>query len=99
MVASHAVIADTPESKVLEMSKRMEMLAAAGDWDDVEDITVRLRSALLEVPEANRRPLLLAVQRSTEKVAEGATTARQSVSGKIKELRLGQVAKKAYELR
>ena len=99
MVASQAAISETPESVVLEMSKRMETLAAAGDWDDVEDIAVRLRSALLEVPEANRRTLLLAVQRSTEKVAEGAKIARQTVSGKIKELRLGQVAKKAYELR
>jgi len=99
MVASQAAISESPESVVLAMSKRMETLAAAGDWDDVEDIAMRLRSALLEVPEASRRPLLLVVQRSTEKVAEGAETARQTVSGKIKELRLGQVAKKAYELR
>lgn len=99
MVASHAVIADTPESIVLEMSKRMETLAAAGDWDDVEDIATRLRSAVLEVPEADRRSVLLAVLRSTDKVADEAKTARQTVSAKIKELRLGQVAKKAYELR
>jgi len=99
MVASHAVIADTPESIVLEMSRRMETLAAAGDWDDVEDIAMRLRSAVLDIPEADRRPVLLALQRSTDKVAEAAATARQTVSGKIKELRLGQVAKKAYELR
>ncbi len=99
MVASQAVISDTPESIVLEMSKRMETLAAAGDWDEVEDIAVRLRNAVLEVPEANRRPVLLAVQRTAAKVAEGARAARQTVSGKISELRLGQVAKKAYELR
>ena len=77
----------------------MEELAAAGDWDEVEDLAVRLRSALLEVPEAERRSVLLAVQRSTEKVTAGARSARETVTGKISELRLGQVAKKAYELR
>ena len=99
MVASHATMTNTPESVVLEMSARMEELAAAGDWDEVEDLAVRLRSALLEVPEAERRSVLLAVQRSTEKVTAGARSARETVTGKISELRLGQVAKKAYELR
>jgi hypothetical protein len=77
----------------------MEALAAAGDWDEVEDVAVRLRRAVMDVPEASRRPAVLAVQRSIEKVAAGAKEARQTVTGKISELRRGQVAKKAYELR
>jgi len=99
MVASQAAITVTPESIVSELSEQMEALAAAGDWEQVEEIAVRLRGAVLEVPEVDRRPVLLALQRSTEKVVAGARTARQTVTGKISELRLGQVAKKAYELR
>ncbi|MDH3615283.1 MAG: hypothetical protein OEQ90_02305 [Gammaproteobacteria bacterium] len=99
MVASHAAMRETPESRVLALSEHMEALAAAGDWDEVEDITVRLRRAVMEVPEARRRRVVLAVQRSIEKVAAGAKQARQTVTGKISELRRGQVAKKAYELR
>lgn len=99
MVASQARLAETPESVVLQLSEHMEALASAGDWDEVEDIAVRLRSAVLNVPEADRRPIVLAVKRSTEKVSAEAQKARQTVTGKISELRRGQAAKKAYELR
>lgn len=99
MVANHAEIEDSAESVVLAMCERMESLAAAGDWDEVEDIVLRLRHAVLEVPEAERRPVVLAAQRSTTKVVAGAKIARQTVTAKISELRRGQVAKKAYELR
>ncbi len=99
MVASHAEMTDSAVSIALAMCERMEALAGAGDWDEVEDIALRLRHAVMEVPEAERRPVVLAAQRSTAKVAAGAQTARQTVTGKISELRRGQVAKKAYELR
>lgn len=99
MAANQAVLTETPESIVLEMSEHMEALAIAGEWDDIEDIAVRLRSAIMNVPEADRRPILIAVQRSTQKVAAEAQKARQTVTGKISELRRGQAAKKAYELR
>lgn len=99
MVASQAVLEAQPVSTVLQLSEEMEALAAAGEWERIEDIAVRLRAAVMNVPEAERHPVLLAVQRSTENVAAGARQARQTVTGKISELRLGQVAKKAYELR
>jgi len=99
MVASHVEMTDTAESIVLAMCERMEALAAAGAWDEVEDIALRLRHAVMEIPEADRRSVLLTAQRSTAKVAAGAKIARQTVTAKISELRRGQVAKKAYELR
>ncbi len=99
MVASPEVIADNAELLVMEMSQRMEALVAAGDWDEVEDIIMRIRSTVMNVPEANRRAVVIALQRSTEKVSAEAKIARQTVTGKISELRRGQVAKKAYELR
>lgn len=99
MVASQAALEETPESIVLQMAEQMEALAAAGDWQQIEDIAVRLRVAVMDVPDSERRAVLLAVQRSTEKIAVGAQQARRTVSGKLAELRRGQVAKKAYELR
>lgn len=99
MVASQAALEESPQSIVLRLSEQMEQLAAAGDWEPIEEILSRLPGIILAVPEAERRPVLLAVQRSTEKVSGGAQQARETVTGKISELRRGQVAKKAYELR
>lgn len=99
MVANRATIHDSSASAAFELSERIETLAAAGDWDQIENLTVRLQAAVTKVPEAERRAVLLAVQRSIEKVAAAAKLARQGVSGKLTELRRGQVAKKAYELR
>lgn len=98
MVASRAVLEETPATIVLQMSEQMEALAVAGEWERIEDIAVRLRAVVMSVPVAERRSLLLAVQRSTDRVVAGAKQARNTVSGKISELRRGQVAKKAYEL-
>ncbi len=99
MAASQAALAETATTVALEMSEHIEMLAAAGEWDDVEDIMARLRSTIMRVPEAERRSVILEVQASLERVAVAATGARESITGKISELRRGQAAKKAYELR
>lgn len=99
MVANPAAVEENPATVVLQMAGQMEALAAAGEWERIEEISVQLRTAVMRVPEAERRPLLHAVQRSMDKVAAGAKQARQSVSDKLSELRRGQVAKKAYELR
>jgi hypothetical protein len=99
MVASRVAIAETAATIALEMAEHMEALAVAGDWDDVENITVRIRRAVMNVPEADRRAVVLAVQRSNEKVAIEAKKIHRTVTGKISELRRGQAAKKAYELR
>lgn len=99
MAASQAAVEKSTASIALEMSERIEALADAGEWDQIEDVLIRLRAAINAVPSAERRAVILAAQRSTEKVADGAKQARQAVSGKLTELRRGQVAKKAYELR
>ena len=99
MAASQASAEQSTVSIALEMSQRIEALAEAGEWEQIEDVLMRLRDAVTAVSPAERRAVILAVQRSTEKVAAGAKQARQTVSGKLSELRRGQVAKKAYELR
>lgn len=99
MAAHPESLKHTAEATVIAMCARMEELAIAGDWDGVEDIAVRLRAAVMHVPEADRRTVLLVVKRSTDKVEAGAKKARENVTHKLSELRRGQAAKKAYELR
>jgi len=97
MVASQAVMHETPETVVREMSQHIEALAREGDWAEVESMLVRLRGALLNVPEAERHELLTVVQRSTEKVAAQAERAREQVAGRISTLHRGRRATTAYE--
>ncbi len=99
MVASRAAMTESAAKVALEMAEHMETLAAAGEWEQVEDIVIRLRGIVTSVPEEERRDVLLAVQRSTEHVEAQARSARQSITGRMSELRRGQAAKKAYELR
>jgi hypothetical protein len=99
MVASQKVMMDSAATTAMDVVSQMEALAASGDWDQVADASERLRVAVLNVPEAERRAVLLVAQECTDKVLAEARLAYDSVSGKISELRLGQVAKKAYELR
>jgi hypothetical protein len=82
----------------LQISERMQELVGAGEWDEVESLAIELRRAVMAVAETDRRPLLLALQRSTTALAADAKAAREDVGGKISELRRGQAAKKAYEL-
>jgi len=99
MVASQAAITESAATIALEMAEHMETLAAAGEWDQIEDIVARVRGVVMNVPENERRAIIQSVQRSAERVADEARMARQDVTGKISELRRGQAAKKAYELR
>lgn len=97
MVASQAVMSETPGTIVREMSEHIEMLVTEGDWPEVENMLVRLRGALLNVPEAERHELLEVVQRSTEKVALEAERARAELASRLSTLHRGRRATTAYE--
>ena len=99
MVASQAVVTETPEMVVQEMSEHMELLAADGEWAEVENLAIRLRAAVMKVPESERRGLLVTAVRSTERVASEAENARQEVTGRISAIRRGRKATEAYESR
>ena len=99
MVASTAQMQETPESIVIEMAQQIQTLAAEGDWTEVENLAVRLRTAVTHVPEAKRRSAIVAVQRAIETVAAEAATAQHDVSGRLTALRRGQKATRAYESR
>lgn len=96
MVASQAAMEQSPEGIVMEMSADMEAHAAAGDWERVEDLAVRIRSAVMAVPESQRREALLAVRRSMEHVQTAAHDARSDVTEKLSAIRRGKDATRAY---
>lgn len=99
MGAGSAERTQTPEMIVRDMAADLEELAAAGEWKDLERLMGQLHSALLSVPEYERRPLVLVVQKSVEAAAECVSAARDDVAGRISTLRRGQRAAKAYKMR
>ena len=86
----------TSSESVLEMVTTMETFADEGDWDRVEEISVRLRTAIMRVPQSERRACLRAAQRGTDKVRQRAKSARDDVTEKLSEIRRGRDAAKAY---
>lgn len=96
MVADRPDADQTPAESVLEMAGTMEACAEDGDWDRVEEIVVRLRAAVMRVPEAERGACLRAARQSTEAVREKARCARGEVTDKLSEIRRGRDAAKAY---
>jgi len=99
MVASQAVLAESPAHVALALVEQMQTLAEAGEWEHIEDVSIRLRGAVMDIPEPERGPVLLAAQHCIEKVAAEANKARRVITSEMHELRKGQAAKKAYELR
>jgi len=99
MVASQADVKKSPESIALAMSGQIESLADAGNWGEIQDLLIRLHGIVMDVPEAERRSVLQAIQRSADTVAAKANNARQDVTSKLTDLRRGQAATKAYTLR
>lgn len=96
MAAHTAHAAESPETVVMEMSRHLETLARDGDWEDVENLVVRLRGAVMNVPERNRREAIHEVQRVTEKVLAEAEIAHRRLADRLSGLRRGQVATRAY---
>ena len=97
MVASRESMEQSPDAIASEMTTSMEAHAASGDWERVEEITVKLRAAVMQVPESRRRELLLAVGRSIEKVQTLAQDARHEVTDRLSAIRRGKDAAAAYE--
>ena len=96
MVASQAAMREQPESVVLEMATSMAQHADAGDWNRVEELAARIRSAILEVPEDRRRNVVLDVQRRLQHVNEMAEKHRSDIADRLSVVRRGQHAAKAY---
>ena len=97
MVASQQVMQQDAEAVAAEMSDSMEAFAQHGEWDRVEEIAAKLRAAVMQVPEQQRRETLLSVGRSIERVQTLAEGARADVKDKLSAIRRGKDAAVAYE--
>lgn len=96
MAASRPLIQESPRDTALDMIHEMLELARHGDWERIERIAVMLRSAMLEVPENERREIAAAAEEATEQVRALAEHARGDVASRLKALRRGQNAARAY---
>ena len=96
MVASQAAVQERPEAVALEMAASMEQHAKEGDWDRVEELVVRIRSAVMQVPEDQRRDVLLNVQRHLQHINDMAEKDRGDVADRLSVIRRGQHAARAY---
>ncbi len=95
MSAESPKVADE-SNEALDIVLEMEALAERGDWQQVEDIAVRLKSAVLAVPVARRRDTVLAVRRSVANIKALAERERASVADKLSQIHRGRRATKAY---
>jgi hypothetical protein len=96
MAASQRSIDEGPAAIALEMSDSMEHSAREGDWERVGEIMAMLRDAVLQVPETDRRRIILSAHRSLEKVQAIAESARGDVREKLSQIRLGKDMTAAY---
>lgn len=96
MVASQATMQQRPEAVALEMAAKIEEHAGAGDWEQVEELVVRIRSIVMQVPENRRRDVLLNVQRHVQHVNDMATKQRGDLADRLTVIRRGRHAAKAY---
>ena len=96
MVASQAVIEQGPVRAVAEVSANIEAHAELGEWEKVEELAGKLRSAVMAVPEEQRRDALLSAHRTIEHIQELAGSARQTTAEKLSAIRRGRDATRAY---
>ena len=96
MRSETAKLPDDPVRVAAGIVATMEAQAANGDWDGVEETATRLRVAILEVPERDRRPILLAARQSIRKVHSRVEAVREEVASRIAVLRRGKDMAAAY---
>ena len=96
MVASQAQMQRDAAAVVAEILSNMDAFAERGEWDHVEDTAAKLRHALLQVPEQERRDALLQARRTLDRIRERAERARGDVTDRLSALRRGRDAARAY---
>jgi len=96
MVTSPEAMQSPAGATPAELTASMEAHAGHGDWERVEEVAAKLRAAVMQVPEDQRREVIIAVQRSMEKVLTQAQDARADVTGKLAAIRRGRDATAAY---
>ena len=96
MAANQARIESDPADVAIDMMARMESLAESGDWNRVEQLAVRLRNVVLEIPESDREAAIVSISHCLERLQVKVLVARGDVTEKLTDIRRGQVATRAY---
>ena len=96
MAANQAMIDASPAEIAVDMMARMEALAASSEWSRVEQLAVRLKSAVLDVPENERQSVAVAIAHSLERVQTIALVSHGEVKEKLSEIHRGRAATRAY---
>jgi len=96
MAVSQKAMQPNPQLVVAEMTESMEAFARHGDWDRVEEYAGKLRTAVMQIPERERRESILAVGHGIERVQAFAADARADVAEKLSAIRRGKDATAAY---
>ena len=96
MAASQEAMQHKLDRVTVEITDSIEVHAAAGDWERVEELAIKLRTAVMQVPEHDRKQAILAAARCLESVQAAAQEAKDAVTGKLSAIRRGKDAARAY---
>ena len=96
MVAHQTSVESRPADTVIETVARMEASVASGDWARVEQLAVRLRHIVIEVPESERQAVIVSVGRCLDRLQTKVLQSRGEVGDKLSDIRRGRVANRAY---
>lgn len=96
MPANQATIESRPADLAIETVARMEALATSGDWSGVEQLAVRLRHIVIEVPESERQAVIVSIGHCLDRLQTKVLESRGEVSEKLTDIRRGRAANKAY---
>lgn len=96
-MAANTVSMDlNPSAIALDMVSRMDALAAKGEWDQVETLATRIKHTLMDIPEAERRSVMIGVTQTIERIKTIVLSSRHDVTDKLTEIRRGRMATEAY---
>lgn len=96
MAANQATSDLAPAAVALNIMSRMESLVTESEWSRVEGLAQRLKNAILDIPESERRAVVVEISDRLERIKTMALVSRGEVTGKLSGIRRGQAATRAY---
>ncbi|MEQ8207233.1 MAG: hypothetical protein RIA65_13765 [Woeseia sp.] len=79
-----------------ELHRRIEVLAAGSQWEDVETLMTERNSLLERMTGSDRKAALRAAQKSTDRLLALAKSARLELAGDLAKLQRGRKATDIY---
>lgn len=96
MAANHATVDARPADVAMDLVARMESLAESSEWSRIEQLAVRLRNTVLEIPKSERQEAIASIGHCLERLQIKVLVSRGEVAEKLSDIRRGQVATRAY---